>query len=222
VETVERAFEPYRHLDPIGWIGLFRFIPPLMGLAVAVIGSVTILFGGRRLFRLVAGPLGALVAVMWAGTLAARLGFGTVQRQLTVVSTFVLLGAGFLFPPITIFFAFGVPVGLVAGELAGPADWLLGFARFIAGGATGVCSIAPGGPLSSTVGGVGHGPEHHGRAPPAFIVETLAMRCGPRHRWMLHRARDSSISSSSAQRPRSSKAAARTGGGPATELEDGL
>jgi hypothetical protein len=139
VETVERAFEPYRHLDPIGWIGVFRFLPPAAGVAVAVTGALILLFGGRRLFRLAAGPLGVLVAAVWAGTLAARLGFGAVQRQVTLVSSFALLGAGFLFPPIVIFFAFGVPTGLLAGQLAGPADWLLGFAPgLMVGGAIGV------------------------------------------------------------------------------------
>ena len=99
MDTLERAFEPYRHVDPVGWIGVYRFLPASAGVGLAVLGAFLILFGGRRLFRLVAGPLGALLAAVWAGTLATRLGFGSVQRQATVVSTFALLGAGFLFPP---------------------------------------------------------------------------------------------------------------------------
>lgn len=139
MDTLERAFEPYRHLDPIGWIGVYRFLPASAGVGLAVLGAFLILFGGRRVFRLVAGPLGALLAAVWAGTLATRLGFGSVQRQATVVSTFALLGAGFLFPPIVVFLAFGLPVGLLAGRLAGPADWLLGFAPgLMVGGAFGV------------------------------------------------------------------------------------
>jgi hypothetical protein len=34
---------------------------------------------------------------------------------------------GFLFPPSAIFLTVGVAVGLLAGQLAGPSDWLLGF-----------------------------------------------------------------------------------------------
>lgn len=139
MDTLERAFEHYRHVDPIGWISVYRLLPASAGVGLAVLGAFLILFGGRRLFRLVAGPLGALLAAVWAGTLATRLGFGPVQRQATVVSTFALLGAGFLFPPIVVFLAFGLPVGLLAGQLAGSADWLLGFAPgLMVGGAFGV------------------------------------------------------------------------------------
>jgi len=154
VETLERAFEPYRHLDPIGWIGVFRFVPAIAGVALAALGLLLILFGGRRLFRLVAGPLGALLAALWAGTLATRLGFGSVQRQATVVSIFALMGAGFLFPTVVVFFAFGLPAGLLAGQLAGAADWLLGFAPgLMVGGAIGVVLHRPlAALLSSAVG----------------------------------------------------------------------
>lgn len=138
METLERAFEPYRHLDPIGWLGVFRFLSVPVGLAVALAGGTLLLYGGRRLFRLVAGPLGALLALLWAGALASRLGFGSVQRQVTLVATFALLGTGLLVPSVVIFVAFGVPAGLLAGHVAGPADWLLGFAPgFLAGGAVG-------------------------------------------------------------------------------------
>ena len=87
VEILERAFEPYRHVDPVGWIGVYRFLPASAGVGLARLGALADLFGGRQLFRLVAGPLGALIATVWAGTLATRLGFGSSIRQVTVVST---------------------------------------------------------------------------------------------------------------------------------------
>ncbi len=139
MEQLQSAFEPYRHLDPVGWIGVFRFMPVWGGLVAIAVGVLMMLFGGRHLFRLVAAPLGALIGTVWAGPLAARLGFGTSIRQITLVATIGLLGAGLLWPPIVVFFAFGVPAGLVGGQIAGPNDWLLGFGPgFFLGGAAGV------------------------------------------------------------------------------------
>ncbi|MFZ5445443.1 MAG: hypothetical protein ACOZQL_35960 [Myxococcota bacterium] len=138
MEQLQSALEPYRHLDPMGWVGLFRFLPVWGGLVAIAFGAVMMLYGGRQLFRLVAGPLGALIATVWAAPLAARLGFGGSIRQLTLVATIGLFGAGLLWPPAVIFFAFGVPAGLAGGQLAG-SDWLLGFGPgFLVGGAIGV------------------------------------------------------------------------------------
>ena len=139
MEQLQSAFEPYRHLDPIGWVGVFRFLPVWAGLIAIVVGVLMLLFGGRQLFRLVAGPLGALIATVWAAPLAARLGFGASIRQITLVATIGLLMAGLLWPPAVVFFAFGVPAGLLGGQIAGPNDWLLGFGPgFLLGGAVGV------------------------------------------------------------------------------------
>lgn len=139
MEQFQNAFEPYRHLDPIGWIGVFRFLPVWGGLIAIAAGVLMLLFGGRELFRLVAGPLGAIIATVWAGPLAQRLGFGSSLRQITLVATLGLLTAGLIWPPVVVFFAFGVPAGLVGGQIAGPNDWLLGFGPgFFLGGAAGV------------------------------------------------------------------------------------
>lgn len=138
MEQLSSAFEPYRHLDPVGWVGVFRFLPVWGGLVAVAVGVLMMLFGGRQLFRLVAGPMGALIATVWAAPLAQRLGFGAQIRQITMVATIGLFGAGVLFPPAVIFFAFGVPAGLAGGQLAGN-DWLLGFGPgFLVGGAIGV------------------------------------------------------------------------------------
>lgn len=139
METLQRAFEPYRHWDPVGWVGLFRFVPVYAGLGCAAFGAVMLFFGGGRLFRLVAGPLGAGIGVVWAGALAVRLGFAGLQQQATLVAGGALLALGLLYPPVVVFFAFGVPSGLVAGQLAGGSDWLLGFVPgLMVGGAIGV------------------------------------------------------------------------------------
>lgn len=139
MEQLQSAFEPYRHLDPLGWVGVFRFLPVWGGLIAVVAGVLMMLFGGRQLFRLVAGPLGALIATIWAGPLAARLGFGANVRQITLVATLALFTAGLLWPPLVVFVAFGVPAGLVGGQIAGPNDWVLGFGPgFFLGGAAGV------------------------------------------------------------------------------------
>ena len=154
MEELQSAFEPYRHLDPVGWVGIFRFLPVWGGLLAVVLGVLMTLFGGRQLFRLVAGPLGALIATVWAAPLANRLGFGASMRQISLVATFALFTAGLAWPPVVVFVAFGVPAGLMGGQLAGPNDWLLGFGPgFFLGGAAGVVLHRPvGAVLSAAVG----------------------------------------------------------------------
>lgn len=144
MEPLQRAFEPYRHLDPLGWVGIFRLLPVAAGVIALALGMLMLLFGGRRLFRLVACPLGALIATVWAAALATRLGFAGQASTIALVSTFVLGGLGLLVPEIVIFFAFGVPAGLLAGSLAGAPDWMLGFVPgLIIGGAVGVVLHRP-------------------------------------------------------------------------------
>lgn len=144
METLQRALEPYRHWDPAGWVGLYRFLPVYAGLACVAFGAAMLFFGGGRLFRVVAGPLGAAIGVVWAGALAVRLGFAGLQQQVTLVAGGGLLALGLIYPPAVVFFAFGVPGGLLAGQLAGGSDWLLGFVPgFLVGGAVGVLVHRP-------------------------------------------------------------------------------
>jgi hypothetical protein len=139
VEHWGRALEPYKHLDPTGWVGLFRFFPLWAGI-VAVLGGVLLLTrGGGGLFRFIAGPLGLLIGQIWIGPVAARFGFGAYQSQIALVSSAVLGVLGLIAPAATVFFGFGVPIALMAANLAGPSDWLLGFVpAFIIAGALGV------------------------------------------------------------------------------------
>lgn len=154
MDQLESAFEPYRHFDPLGWVGIFHFIPVWGGLLAMAGGTLMLLFGGRTFFRLVAGPLGALIGAIWAVPLAQRLGIHVSLRQVSIVASGVLFIAGMVFPPIVVFFAFGVPAGLVGGELAGPNDWALGFGPcFLVGGGLGVVMHrVVGAILSSAVG----------------------------------------------------------------------
>ena len=144
MEPLQNAFEPYRHVDPIGWVGVFRFMQPAVGGIAIALGVLMLLYGGRRLFRVVAMPLGALVATIWAVPLAQRLGVGGNFKQLSLVATLGMAGIGLLWPPAVIFFAFGIPSGLMGGQLAGANDWLLGFGPgFLVGGAIGVVLHRP-------------------------------------------------------------------------------
>ncbi len=139
MEQLQSALEPYRHSDPVGWVGVFRFLPVWGGLVAIALGVLMMLFGGRHLFRLIAGPLGALIATLWAVPLAQRLGLAVSFKQVANVSMAVLFVAGIAFPPAVVFFAFGIPAGMLGGELAGANDWIMGFGPcFLVGGGIGV------------------------------------------------------------------------------------
>ncbi len=127
METFLRAIEAYQRFDPAGWVSLFRFFPAWAGGVMIAGGVLMMLFGGGKLFRLIAGPLGAGVGFLWAPVLATKLGYAPQAEQARVVATIGLAGLGFLFPPAATFFAFGIPLGMVAAEMAGVNDWLLGF-----------------------------------------------------------------------------------------------
>lgn len=127
METFLRAIEAYQRFDPAGWVSLFRFFPAWAGGLLMAAGVLMMLFGGGKLFRLVAGPLGAAVGFVWAPVVAAKIGFAPQANQARIVATIAIAGLGLLYPPAATFFAFGIPVGMVAGEMAGVNDWLLGF-----------------------------------------------------------------------------------------------
>jgi hypothetical protein len=125
--SLAQSLEAYQRFDPPGWIDVYRAFPFWAGLIGVALGLLMLLFGNGRLFRLVAGPLGAVVAVLWAPLLATKLGFSASAKQATIVAAIALGGLGFMFPPGSLFFIAGVPGGLIVGELVGGADWVLGF-----------------------------------------------------------------------------------------------
>ncbi|MCU0699644.1 MAG: hypothetical protein MUC96_24310 [Myxococcaceae bacterium] len=153
METVLRALEPYKHFDPAGWVNLFRFFPVWAGVVVALVGVGLLFRGGGLLFRAVAGPLGLVIGQIWIGPLAVRLGFQAMQQQIALGASALLCLLGFVMPASTVFFGFGIPIGLMAANLAGP-DWLLGFVpAFIIGGAVGVVLERPVSVLLASVAG---------------------------------------------------------------------
>lgn len=127
METFLRAIEAYQRFDPAGWVSLFRIFPAWAGGVMIAVGVLMMLFGGGKLFRLVAGPLGAGVGFLWAPVLAEKLGYAPQANQARIVATIAIGGLGLLYPPAATFFAFGIPLGMVAGEMAGVNDWMLGF-----------------------------------------------------------------------------------------------
>lgn len=127
METFLRALEAYQRFDPAGWVQLFRLFPWWAGALLIAVGVLMMLFGGGKLFRVVAGPIGAGVGFLWAPVVATKIGFAPQAAQARIVATIAIAGMGFLYPPAATFFAFGIPMGMVAGEMAGVNDWMLGF-----------------------------------------------------------------------------------------------
>jgi hypothetical protein len=65
--------------------------------------------------------------MMWAALLANQSGLTGHDGPVTAVAAGALALLGFWLPPGVLFFAFGIPAGLAAGQLVGQADFLLGF-----------------------------------------------------------------------------------------------
>lgn len=122
-----KALEAYEKFDPAGWVAVYKTLPLAAGVAVAVVGLLMLLLGNGHLFRVVAAPLGALVATLWAAGIATRLGYEGDAHRVTAIATVVLVVLGIGWPPGVVFFAVGIPAGLFAGEFVGRQDWLLGF-----------------------------------------------------------------------------------------------
>jgi len=149
------ALEAYQRFDPAGWVALYKQLHPWAGIAMALVGAILMFFGGGRLFRVVAGPLGAVIALAWTELVLSRLGFTGLDARipLAVAAFFALLGFGL--PPAIIYLGAGIPVGLLGGEIAGPDNYLIGFGPgFIIGGVLAVLMHRPlSALLASALGG---------------------------------------------------------------------
>lgn len=149
-----KSLEAYQRFDPFGWVDAHRALPFWAGLIAIVAGALMLLFGNGRLFRLVAGPLGALVGLLWAPLVAQKVGIAATAREVTIVASIALGGLGFLFPPGALFFICGVPGGLIAGEIVGGSDWVLGFfPGLLVSGAMGAAAHRFLGAIASSIGG---------------------------------------------------------------------
>ncbi|WP_223637084.1 hypothetical protein [Corallococcus sp. EGB] len=132
------ALKSYQSYNPSGWVGIYRMLPMWVGGVVALVGLVLLLAGGGKLFRVVAGPVGAALGLVWTSAVTLRLNMGELDPRLPTLVASALMALGFLFPPAITFVGVGVPLGLLAGQIAGPADFLLGFGPgFIIGGLVG-------------------------------------------------------------------------------------
>jgi len=126
LEQYLQALKVYQTFNPSGWVAIYRLLPMWAGIIACAVGLALLLFGGGRLFRLLAGPLGALIGLAWTGVVMTKFGLGMDPRNPTIAAL-VLMLLGFLFPPAIVFLGVGIPVGLLGGELAGPGDYLVGF-----------------------------------------------------------------------------------------------
>lgn len=135
MEDFLQALQAYQRLDPAGWVSLYRLVPLEAALVMCAVGVALVLFGGGRLFRAVAGPLGMLLGLTLTDTLLLKLGLPAPSARLPQLVAAVLAAVGFIFPPAVLFLCLALPVGLLAGELAGREQYLLGFCPgFVVGG----------------------------------------------------------------------------------------
>ncbi|MCP3062004.1 hypothetical protein LXT21_24780 [Myxococcus sp. K38C18041901] len=139
MEGLFQALRAYQEFNPSGWVAIYRLLPMWAGIICCVVGVTLLLVGGGpRVFRVLAGPIGALLGLVWTGAVAVKLGLPDLDPRAPTIAAGGLLVLGFLFPPAITFVGLGVPLGLVAGQIAGPQDFLLGFAPgFIIGGLVG-------------------------------------------------------------------------------------
>jgi hypothetical protein len=126
VEPYLQALKAYQTFNPSGWVAIYRLLPMWAGILSCALGIILLLFGGGRMFRALAGPLGALIGLGWTGVLLTKLG-QPLDPRLPTAAAAVLAVLGVLFPPAVIFVGVGIPLGLLGGEIAGPKDYLLGF-----------------------------------------------------------------------------------------------
>lgn len=122
-----KALEAYRGFHPDGWVALYRILPTWIGLLLALIGAVLLPLGSGRAFRIVAAPLGAVVGFFLAPAALEALHVPVDAGVAAPIGALTLFVAGAVFPPVVVFFSAGLPAALLAGKLAGPEDFLLGF-----------------------------------------------------------------------------------------------
>ncbi|GHG64981.1 hypothetical protein [Comamonas sp. JC664] len=153
MEGLIQALGAYQTFNPSGWVAIYRLLPLWAGVVCCVVGVTLLVAGGGKLFRVLAGPIGAVLGLLWTPILVMKLGLPDVARMATIVAA-VLMALGFLLPTAITFLGVGVPLGLLAGQIAGQQDFLLGFAPgFLIGGLVGALLQRPvAAVVASTVG----------------------------------------------------------------------
>jgi hypothetical protein len=155
VEGFIQALKAYQTFNPPGWVGIYRLLPMWAGILCCVLGVSMLLFGGGRAFRLVSGPVGAVMGLAWTSVIGGKFGLEISDPRVPSLVATALALVGFIFPPVITFLGVGVPLGLAAGQLAGPSDFFLGFApTFVIGGLMGaILHRVVGAVVASVVGG---------------------------------------------------------------------
>jgi hypothetical protein len=156
VEALLQALKSYQEYNPPGWVGIYRLLPMWAGIACCALGLTLLLVGGGRAFRLVAGPLGAIMGLAWTPVVASKFGLppGSYDPRLPSLVAAMLAIVGFLAPPGITFLGVGIPLGLVAGQIAGQEDFLLGFIPvLLLGGVAGAFLHRAVGAIASSVVG---------------------------------------------------------------------
>ncbi|MCY1081316.1 hypothetical protein [Archangium lansingense] len=127
MDSYLEALKAYQTFNPAGWVAIYRLMPMWAGIVSCVIGLGLLLFGGGRIFRIIAGPMGALIGLGWTSVLLTKFGVAGDPR-LPAAAAAVLAALGFIFPPAIVYLGVGIPIGLLGGQIAGPNDFLVGFA----------------------------------------------------------------------------------------------
>lgn len=156
MEALLQALKSYQEYNPPGWVGIYRLLPMWAGIACCALGLTLLLVGGGRAFRLVAGPLGAIMGLAWTPVVASKFGLppGSYDPRLPSLVAAMLAIVGFLAPPGITFLGVGIPLGLVAGQIAGQEDFLLGFIPvLLLGGVAGAFLHRAVGAIASSVVG---------------------------------------------------------------------
>ncbi len=148
------ALQAYRRFDLAAWVDTYQVFPVWAGILLVGLGVLLLLQGGGRFFRFLAGPLGLWVGGVWMPLVLAKFGLQASNPALVSASALVLAGLGFAYPPGALFFAIGVPAGLFGGQIAGPADWFLGFVPgFLIGGTVAAAASRPIGAITASIVG---------------------------------------------------------------------
>lgn len=128
MDSYLEALKAYQTFNPAGWVAIYRLMPMWAGIVCGLVGLGLLLFGGgKSAFRAVSGPLGMLIGLGWTGVLLTKFGMAADPRLPTAAAA-VLTVLGIIFPPAIIYLGVGIPIGLLGGQIAGPSDFLIGFA----------------------------------------------------------------------------------------------
>ena len=119
VEAFIQALKAYQKFNPSGWVGIYRLLPMWGGIVLCALGLIMLLVGGGRAFRLVAGPVGALMGLTFTSIIAGKFGL-EIMTPVSPRGGLLLALVGFLFPPAISFLGSRRPAGARCRAAGGP------------------------------------------------------------------------------------------------------